>query len=53
MSGSYLFLAEMAITLFAVVGWGLWELHQLKKFKKDDVTPSSASEKATSSAPQD
>jgi hypothetical protein len=31
MSGSYLFLAEMAITLLAVVGWGLWELYKLKK----------------------
>jgi hypothetical protein len=35
MNGSYLFLAEMAITLIAVVGWGFWELHQLKKYKKD------------------
>lgn len=33
MSGTYLFLAEAAITFFAVVGWGLWELHQLKKLK--------------------
>jgi len=31
MNGSHLFLAEMAITLFAVVGWGLWELYKLKK----------------------
>ncbi len=33
MSGTYLFLAEAAITFLAVVGWGFWELHQLKKLK--------------------
>jgi hypothetical protein len=31
MSGSHLFLAEMVVTFVAVVGWGLWELYNLKK----------------------
>ena len=31
MSGDHLFLAEMALTLLAVVGWGLWELYKLRK----------------------
>ena len=33
MNGSYLFLAEALITFLAVVGWGVWELYQLKKIK--------------------
>lgn len=31
MSGNLLFLAEMAITLLLVIGWGVWELYKLKK----------------------
>jgi hypothetical protein len=34
MSGTYLFLAEGMITFVVVVGWGLWELRQLKKLKE-------------------
>ncbi len=33
MSGTYLFLAEGLITFGAVVGWGVWELYQLRKYK--------------------
>jgi hypothetical protein len=33
MSSSTLAFSEMAITLVAVVGFGLWELYRLKKGK--------------------
>jgi predicted negative regulator of RcsB-dependent stress response len=33
MSGQALVIAELAITLGVVVGWGVWELHKLKKDK--------------------
>ena len=32
MSGEQLFLAEGMITFGVVVGWGLWELYQLRKY---------------------
>lgn len=35
MSSNLLILAEMAITLIAVIGWGLWELYKLRKLKKE------------------
>jgi hypothetical protein len=31
MSGNTLIFLELLITLFAVVGWGVWELYKLKK----------------------
>lgn len=31
MSGGTLAALELALILVAVVGWGLWELHKLKK----------------------
>ena len=31
MSSGTLIVQEMAITLVAVVGWGVWELYKLKK----------------------
>jgi hypothetical protein len=33
MSSQALVLSELAITLGAVIGWGLWELYQLRKDK--------------------
>jgi hypothetical protein len=33
MSGETLVFLELMITLGVVVGWGLWELHKLKKGK--------------------
>ena len=33
MSGSTLMMIEMVIVLVAVLGWGFWELHKLKKDK--------------------
>jgi hypothetical protein len=33
MTGQALMFSELAITLGAVVGWGLWELYKLKKDK--------------------
>jgi hypothetical protein len=33
MSNNMFGLIEMGLTLFVCVGWGLWELHKLKKDK--------------------
>lgn len=44
MDSSYLILAELVLVLGAVLGWGLWELHSLRRDRRRDDAARKAAE---------